>query len=54
MAEPNHCSGFEKLTEYMGNKFDLEITGNCRGSKRKSYDVNFQDLIKPLPKRHRQ
>ena len=31
-----------------------KITGNCRGCKRKSYDlesVNFQDLNKPLPKR---
>ena len=33
-----------------------EITGNCRGCKRKSYDlesVNLDDLNKPLPKRCR-
>ena len=33
-----------------------EITGNCRGCKRKSYDlesVNLDDLNKPLPKRRR-
>jgi len=33
-----------------------EITGNCRGCKRKSYDlesVNLHDLNKPLPKRRR-
>ena len=33
-----------------------EITENCCGCKRKSYDlesVNFQDFNKPLPKRHR-
>ena len=34
-----------------------DITGNCRGCKRKSYDlesVNLNDLNKPLPKRSRQ
>ena len=33
-----------------------EITGNCRGSKRKSYDlesINSHDLNKPLKKRQR-
>ncbi|XP_065920903.1 uncharacterized protein [Dysidea avara] len=33
-----------------------DITGNCRGSKRKSYDlesVSFEYLNKPLPKRRR-
>ena len=33
-----------------------DITGNCRGCKRKSYDlesVNLNDLYKPLPKRPR-
>ncbi|XP_065906892.1 uncharacterized protein [Dysidea avara] len=33
-----------------------KITGNCRGCKRKSYDlesVNLHVLNKPLPKRHR-
>lgn len=30
-----------------------EITGNCRGCKRKSYDLESVDLNQPLKKRHR-
>ena len=30
-----------------------EITGNCRGCKRKSYDLECVDLNQPLKKRHR-
>ena len=33
-----------------------DLTGNCRGCKRKSYDlesINLTDLYKPLPKRKR-
>lgn len=30
-----------------------EITGNCRGCKRKSYDLECVDLKQPLKKRHR-
>ena len=31
-----------------------EVTGNCKGSKRKSYDLESADLDKPLKKRKRQ
>ena len=30
-----------------------DITGNCRGCKRKSYDLESVDLDKPLKKRRR-
>jgi len=30
-----------------------DITGNCRGTKRKSYDLESVDLEKPLKKRRR-
>lgn len=30
-----------------------DITGNCRGCKRKSYDLESADLNKPLRKRRR-
>ena len=30
-----------------------EITGNCHGCKRKSYDLEYVDLNQPLKKRHR-
>ena len=30
-----------------------DIVGNCRGSKRKAYDLEYVDLNKPLQKRRR-
>lgn len=51
-----------KVHEFLSNTQSLrvidsininKITGNCRGSKRKSYDMESIDLDKPLKKRRR-
>jgi len=51
-----------KVHEFLSNTQSLrvidsinisKITGNCRGTKRKSYDLESIDLNKPLKKRRR-